>query len=36
LQLITEVDALCRERAETQRIVGKCSLLCAVAEDEDE
>ena len=36
LQLIASTEALCRERAQTQRIVGKCSLACNVAEDEDE
>lgn len=36
LQLIVKAEALCKERAETQSMLGRCSLLCTVAEDEDE
>ena len=36
LQFIAKAGALCKERAEMQSLLGKCSLLCTVAEDEDE
>ena len=33
LQLIASTEALCRERAETHGIVGRCSLACNVADE---
>ena len=34
LQLIESSDALCKERAEWQSIIGRCSLACSVADDD--
>lgn len=35
LQIVAKTDVLCKDRAELQRILGKCSLACTVDDDDD-
>lgn len=35
LQIVAKTDILCKDRAELQRILGKCSLACTVDDDDD-
>ena len=35
LQIVAKTDILCKDRAELQRILGKCSLACSAAGDDN-